>query len=167
MLFRSALVGSWVALAGGVYPNLAPALAATLGALQAQLPVADATHASLVHRDFYDKQVLVGSSTIGLLDLDTACLGDGEIDVANFSAHLALRALQSQAAVEAFRPLREQFVEAYAAHRPATNMRLVTWYRASALLRLACIYALRPWWHTLAPRLIDESSRVLDAKEGS
>jgi Ser/Thr protein kinase RdoA (MazF antagonist) len=158
-------VKSWIALVGDVYPNLAPALSAALGVLERRLPVVGVTRASLVHRDFYDKQVLIGAAAIGLLDLDTACLGDGEIDVANFCAHLALRALQSHTAIDAFLPLQQQFVQAYRGLRPTTNMRLVSWYLASALLRLACIYALRPRWHTLAPRLIEESSRVLNAKD--
>ena len=99
----------------------------------------------------------------GFLDLDTVCQGDGEIDVGNFCAHLVLRALQAGSSTEAAERLGEMLVASYRTARPAADPRRVAWYRASALLRLACVYALRPWWHGLAPALIDESRRALEA----
>jgi aminoglycoside phosphotransferase (APT) family kinase protein len=135
-----------------------------LAEVQARAPAADRTRASLVHRDFYDKQILVAPAGIGLLDLDTTCLGDGEIDVANFCAHLRLRSLQWHDSAEAWAPFAARFVAVYRACRPRTDMRRVRWYLASALLRLACLYALRPSWHALAPRLVEESRQALRAE---
>jgi hypothetical protein len=94
-----------------------------------------------------------------LLDLDTAA-SDGEIDVANFCAHLVLRALQSPSSAWDPILLGEAFVEAYRTRR-AIARPLLDWYRGSALLRLACLYALRPRWRALAPQLAAASRRAL------
>jgi hypothetical protein len=159
-----AVVQPWVALVGAVFPSLARALATARAALERGFPDGENTCPVLVHRDFYDKQVVVGSSRIGMLDLDTVCLGDGEIDVANFCAHLLLRAIKKEGSpFERTLAVRQEFLEAYRQLRPTTEMRLVTWYLASALLRLGCVYAMRPWRHALAPRLIEASRRALEA----
>jgi len=158
-----AIVRAWVPLIGGIFPRLASPLGSALAGLERAAPHDAVAVPALVHRDFYDKQVLVGTSTIGFLDLDTVCQGDGEIDVGNFCAHLVLRALQAGISTEAAERLGEVLVASYRAARPAADPRRVAWYRASALLRLACVYALRPWWHGLAPTLIDESRRTLEA----
>src|SRR5207244_75081 len=89
-----AIVRAWVPLIGGIFPRLASPLGSALAGLERAAPHDAVAVPALVHRDFYDKQVLVGTSTIGFLDLDTVCQGDGEIDVGNFCAHLVLRALQ-------------------------------------------------------------------------
>ena len=157
-----AIVHSWVDLIGTLFPRLVAPLAAALAAVHRRVPPDAIAPPALVHRDFYDKQVLVGASRIGLLDLDTVCQGDAEIDVGNFSAHLVLRALQGGAGAESARPLAEALIAAYRAARPAADPRRVAWYRSTALLRLACVYALRPWWHALAPVLLDESQRALN-----
>ena len=57
--------------------------------------------------------------------------------------------------------LRERFLAAYGARGAGMDPQRTRWYLASTLLRLACIYALRPPWHTLAPRLCRESRRAL------
>jgi len=156
-----AIVHSWVDLIGALFPGLVAPLAGALGAVHRRFPPDATAPPALVHRDFYDKQVLVGASRIGLLDLDTMCQGDGEIDVGNFSAHLVLRALQAGAGAESAAPLAEALIGAYRAARPAADPHRIAWYRSAALLRLACVYALRPWWHALAPVLLDESRRAL------
>ena len=157
-----AVVRPWVDLIGALFPALVSPLAAALAAVERHVPPEATAPPALVHRDFYDKQVLVGASRVGLLDLDTVCQGDGEVDVGNFSAHLVLRALQEGAGAETAGPLAEALVAAYRAARPGADPRRIAWYRSAALLRLACVYALRPWWHALAPVLLDESRRTLD-----
>jgi hypothetical protein len=154
------VVRPWVAFATETFPALGPDLAAALARLETALPAGERP-ATLVHRDFYDKQVLVGASRVGLLDLDTLCHGDPEIDVANFGAHLTLRGLQWHASPDALAPLAAAFADAYRRQRPDLDRRRVDWYRASTLLRLACLYALRPWWEEITPRLVEESHRAL------
>ncbi|TMB13003.1 MAG: hypothetical protein E6J71_23405 [Deltaproteobacteria bacterium] len=157
-----AVVRSWVGLIGALFPRLASPLESALAALERHVPPDGTATPALVHRDFYDKQVLVGPSRIGLLDLDTVCQGDGEIDVGNFSAHLVLRAVQGGAGAETAEPLAEALVAAYRAERPTADPHRIGWYRGAALLRLACVYALRPWWHALAPVLLDGSRQSLN-----
>jgi len=155
------VVGPWVSLVGGVFPDLAVKLEWCLSALREGAPGDDPGRPSLVHRDFYDKQILVTPARIGLLDLDTVCLGDPEIDVANFCAHLRLRSLQKYSSCASAVPLAAAFLAAYAACQPRTDVSRVRWYLASTLLRLACLYSLRPAWRALAPRLLDESREAL------
>jgi len=154
------VVRPWVAFTAGVFPDLGADLARALARLEAARPSGERPLV-LVHRDFYDKQVLVGAPRVGLLDLDTLCHGDAEIDVGNFCAHLVLRGLQWHDGPEALADHEAAFVDAYRKRRPDLDRVRLDWYRASALLRLACLYALRPRWVALAPRLIQESGRAL------
>jgi aminoglycoside phosphotransferase (APT) family kinase protein len=156
-----AVVEPWVALVTRVFPGLRETFEAALRHVRDAAPPDDPTRATLVHRDFYDHQVLVAPERIGFLDLDTACLGDAEIDVANFCAHLRLRALQKNRSTAAAIGLAREFIAVYSAARPATDADRIRWYQASTLLRLACLYALRPAWHALAPRMADDSRKVL------
>ncbi len=46
----------------------------------------------LLHRDFFDKQVVVDADgRPGLLDFDTLAAGEAAVDVANMLVHLELR----------------------------------------------------------------------------
>jgi ABC-type multidrug transport system fused ATPase/permease subunit len=51
------------------------------------------TCSTVVHRDLYEDQILVGRR-IGLIDLDDAAAGPPELDIGNLLAHLELRALR-------------------------------------------------------------------------
>jgi len=157
-----AVVGPWVTLVSTVFPALAAGLEEALARLRCRVPAGEAAAGSVVHRDFYDRQVLVGPSRIAFLDLDTVARGHAEIDVANFCAHLVLRSLQWHSRADAFAPLRDEFVGRYRGLRPGTDANLLSWYLASALLRLACVYSLRPWWHTLSLPLAEASRRALE-----
>jgi hypothetical protein len=149
-----ALVESWVELVAKWFPHLAADLCRALSELCRSCP-ADVAPRAFVHRDFYDKQVLVGTGGVTLLDLDTACWGDPEIDVGNFSAQLVLRGLQLEAAAPCA-AYAEAFVRSFPAPLAPDRVR---WYRRATLLRLACGYALRPPWQRLAPALIAEALR--------
>ncbi len=157
-----AVVGPWVVLVSTVFPDLAAGLEEALTELRKARPAAAPAAWSVVHRDFYDRQVLVSPSRIAFLDLDTVCRGHAEIDVANFCAHFVLRGLQWHSRTEAFARLGEEFVTHYRGLRPSTDVNLFSWYLASALLRLACVYSLRPWWHSLTLQLVEASRRALE-----
>jgi Ser/Thr protein kinase RdoA (MazF antagonist) len=91
---------------------------------------------TVVHRDLYEDQVMVGES-IGLIDLDDAALGPPELDVGNLLAHLALRALR---AGEARDGLMAALVGGYARTGPQLDPDLLDRCRRLSLLRLACIH---------------------------
>jgi aminoglycoside phosphotransferase (APT) family kinase protein len=148
------LLEGWVALVADLYPALAGDLERGLEGLRATQP-APAPPRAFVHRDFYDKQVLLHGAAVTLLDMDTACAGDPEIDFGNFAAHLRLRGLQWGRA-PACRDLEVEFLAACPGSIDPVRL---DWYRRATLLRLACGYAVRPHWHHLAPALRAEMER--------
>ncbi len=141
----------------------APALAgcaAELAELQrwltgtaAALPAGPAVPA---HRDFHPGQLLVTAERAALLDLDTAAAAEPELDLGNFLAHLDL--LEARGGARRPERLGAGFLEEYrrTAPLPVDTGRLA-WYRAAALVRLACVYRLRPGGAALGPFLIRRS----------
>lgn len=91
--------------------------------------------ATVVHRDLYEEQVVIGSQ-VGLLDLDDAAAGPGELDLGNLLAHLRLLALRTgidlDGAVSAL-------LTGYAAAAPL-DRDLLGRCEALSLLRLSCLH---------------------------
>ena len=84
----------WLARAQEVAPAQVPALVSQARPIAAAL-AAGGSNAVLLHRDFYDKQIIVdGDGSVGLLDFDTLATGEAALDVANALVHLELRAWQ-------------------------------------------------------------------------
>jgi Ser/Thr protein kinase RdoA (MazF antagonist) len=93
------------------------------------------TCTTVVHRDLYEEQILVGER-IALIDLDDAALGSPELDVGNLLAHLELLELRRR------RDLREQkgaLLAGYEAAGPQLSSALLDRCRRLTLLRLACL----------------------------
>ena len=109
------------------------------------------------HRDFHDGQVLIAEERMSLLDLDTACNAPPELDAANFLAHVALR--QHEGSACGWGRIGTAFLAGHAAEAgcAALDPRRLHWYEASALLRLACVYAFRPRWGDLSSVLVREA----------
>ena len=139
-----------LARAGGV-ERIDPAFAALLDETANLLEDRDIVPAPC-HRDLHDKQLLFdGSTTPGLLDVDTACIADIALDPANLRAHLRWRARQgiwsasrAQAAVDAV-----DEATAQAGVDPAA----LDLYERATWLRLGCLYAARPGWRETAAKL--------------
>lgn len=89
---------------------------------------------TVVHRDLYEDQVLLGQ-VVALVDLDDAARGPGELDLGNALAHLRLRALRGGPPGAAAALLR-----GYRTHVPVDEELLERCTRLS-LLRLACLHA--------------------------
>jgi Ser/Thr protein kinase RdoA (MazF antagonist) len=109
------------------------------GAVRAALPaVADGPWSSqtVVHRDLYEEQIMVGER-IGLIDLDDAALGPPELDVGNLLAHVDLLTLRSETDLTA--PT-AALLEGYEERGPALDAPLLARCRGLTLLRLACIH---------------------------
>jgi Ser/Thr protein kinase RdoA (MazF antagonist) len=94
-------------------------------------------HPTVVHRDLYEEQILVGER-IGLIDLDDAAAGPPELDVGNLLAHLELRALRDHGGVVA--EMADVLLEGYAASGAALDLDLLDRCRRLSLLRLVCIH---------------------------
>lgn len=115
------------------------------------------------HRDFYDKQVLSDDGWLWIIDLDTLAHAPRALDVGNFVAHLRLRARQGYLVPASERGARAAFVSGYGSGCSAPAL---AWWTASALMRLAVIYAVRPAWRHLAPALLHDASAVLAGHDG-
>lgn len=146
------LLETWTSLCSQIFPHLRADLTAAHDCLRKAAPPVIAPGAVL-HRDFYDKQILLGQGPPTLLDMDTACVGDAELDIGNFCAHLLLRGVQ-EGDPERYRRWHDDFVGAYPRGLDASRL---MWYQRASLLRLACYYALRPRWLHIAPALISAS----------
>jgi len=121
-----------------------------------------------VHRDFYDKQLIMDGQRTALIDLDTLSMGCPEIDVANFLAHLDLRYLQRGTERHRSVEWRDAFLAEYRVHGKPLNSVLVTFFTATTYFRLACRYRLISRGEALARtllRLADlQVNRNLDAE---
>jgi len=91
---------------------------------------------TVVHRDLYEEQLLVGDRT-GLIDLDDAALGPPELDLGNLFAHLRLLGRRTDHDVE---PAIEAFREGYGRAGPHVDPELVARCVVVSALRLACIH---------------------------
>jgi Ser/Thr protein kinase RdoA (MazF antagonist) len=111
-------------------PPVRREVAATLPALRASWRAE-----TVVHRDLYEEQVLVGEQ-IGLIDLDDAALGPPELDVGNLVAHLDLLELRSGCTLA---PAKDAFLDGYASCVPL-DADLLERCRLLAQLRLVCIH---------------------------
>lgn len=96
---------------------------------------ADWTCDTVVHRDLYEEQLVVGER-IGLIDLDDAALGPPELDVGNLLAHVEL--LERRRRRDLVAPM-ATFVDGYLGTGPALHRDLLERCRALTLLRLACL----------------------------
>lgn len=107
----------------------------------------------LLHRDFYDKQIVIHTSgSLGLLDFDTLAVGERALDVANMLSHLELRAVQGRCSPADAAAAATAFLAGYQPE-PDVQARLGA-YQDASRLRLACLYALRPRWRHLTPQLV-------------
>ena len=106
-----------------------------------------------VHRDFYDKQVLIQGSRLWLIDLDTLTFGPPEIDLANFVAHLHLGSLQGfQVPPENWEEL---FLDSYSRSASQPDATLVRFFLATTFFRLGCRYRFRFHSRQLSEQLFD------------
>jgi len=90
---------------------------------------------TVVHRDLYEEQVLVGER-IGLIDLDDAALGPPELDLGNLLGHVELLALRSGRDLTSGC---EALIAGYAVVGPPIHAALLKRCRRLTLLRLACL----------------------------
>jgi aminoglycoside phosphotransferase (APT) family kinase protein len=99
---------------------------------------------------------------IWVIDLDTLAEGPPSLDVGNFIAHLHLRQRQGYLSHDRLAGTIEGFLAGYRRHRPI-EVSAVAWWTASALIRLASVYAVRPAWEHLASVLLKDADTMLAA----
>jgi Ser/Thr protein kinase RdoA (MazF antagonist) len=109
------------------------------GAVRAVLPAlagGDWGWPTIIHRDLYEEQIMVGER-IGLIDLDDSALGPPELDLGNLLGHLLLLERRSGVNLAA---VTAAFLDAYRSSGPVLDEVLLERCRALTLLRLACIH---------------------------
>lgn len=146
----------WIAAASFVFPDSIITLQRSFNKLQKHRNKLRENASALIHRDFYDKQVMVEDDRIVFLDFDSLTWGDPAIDIGNFSAHMILRGLQFKEDPALFQTEMLEFLASYRADSPHIDEAGIRLYTASSLLRLACVYLLRPGGTRLFPLLLHE-----------
>ena len=145
------LLENRVALVSQIFPVYRNLLNQTLIDIIAELYTIRYVELTLTHRDFYEKQILFHGQSAALIDFDTACNSDPAIDLGNFLAHLKLQRLQG---IQISREAENSFLNGYGAETNPVLKKRIAIYERSTVLRLACLYALRPQWSHLTPRLL-------------
>lgn len=110
----------------------------------------------LAHRDLHDRQVHEENGEVALLDFDLLARADVALDPGNLVAHLRWRGLQGLHGADAAstRALEAAFLGGLGRmHEPGFEARLA-FYVASAFLRLALVYRLRPRWSPRVTELV-------------
>lgn len=138
-----AIVKRWSEVLGYLMPtmreeamNLAGRISAFAGDVQTRQRVT-------IHRDYYEKQLIVSPQCITVLDLDTMACGDACVDLGNFLAHQLLVELVRGDRERGFTRHARTVVETYEARRGGVDRRNLAFYAASALFRLGAVHALR------------------------
>ena len=115
-------------------------LSETIHKRAATLPAARST---LVHRDYHRAQVLRGPDTAWLLDLDTLSIGDQEVDLSTFAAHLAMDSTIAGVQQCDITQRLAFFLEAYLAEGGVFDDERLSFYLLCALSRLGALHLLR------------------------
>lgn len=105
---------------------------------------------TLCHRDLHGGQLLWTGEELSLIDLDTPCVAEAALDVANLIAHAELMALQGRLSRQGADAL-EPVLESLAASVPTGAERLSVYHQASAL-RVLFVHAFRPPARTWLPQ---------------
>lgn len=92
---------------------------------------------TVIHRDLYEEQVMLGPE-VGLIDLDDAAAGPAELDVGNLLAHLDLR--HPAKGWKAPGVLEAALLDGYEAGAGRLDPDLLERCRRLSMLRLACIH---------------------------
>jgi len=117
----------------------------------------------MIHRDFYRTQLLQHEQTVWLLDLDTLCTGEREVDLATFLAHLILDCTQRNVVRQNVSELAVSFLSSYIKHDGTVNASRLAFYLSCALARLGCIHAVRGETEDTIQNLWTLASTLLDA----
>ena len=119
---------------------------------------------SIIHGDFYSKQVLLGDTGIGLIDLDEVGIGDPVSDLGTFMAHVERDGLCGRIAVDRIQAVREALVAGYESTRGCDVGGSVSVFTAFKLFaRMPHFFRTRePDWVALTGRALERVRALLD-----
>ena len=116
----------------------------------------------LLHRDFYDAQLVATRGGWALVDLDTVGVGDRELDIANYVAHLIWNGIRTYGPRKARREA-ATFLHSYLKRQrgkfPGLNGRRLRFYLVSSLVRVSLIHSLRSGEQVAAKSLLRVAER--------
>ncbi len=156
-----AVTQRWQRMLEIVDPVVAAKVARVLAALNKAAPSVRLSRLCTVHRDFYERQLLLGDDGTTILDLDTLAWGDPCLDVGNLLAHLCLAGLCVDASTQEISTLTQAVVRRYREGGGALNREVVTLYWASALFRIGAVHFQRSSTKQFTPALWDLARRLL------
>lgn len=145
------MLREWVTLTQKLRPDLHMKLSFWMQVVADDLKTKSYAQECLAHRDFYGKQILFDGHQTTLIDFDTLCLAPPALDLGNYLAHRILAKVTG----EAFNQKElNAFLQGYAAIRPLPSEGQIRIWKNAALLRLACLYALRTGWEGISHALL-------------
>ena len=120
----------------------------------------DAAPHCLIHRDFYDRQLLAGAKCPVLIDLDTLAWGDRCVDLGNLAAHLALSRLARGEHVRSA-PLCREIAGLYEQAGHAVDRERLEYFAAASMFRVAAVHAVRTVTQRWARPLVQLAARLM------
>lgn len=111
----------------------------------------------VIHRDFYDEQIVRTPQGWAVVDLDTVALGDCEQDIGNYVGHLLWSAIRdgetSSVAFNGAGRFLDCYLRAAGRTNGVVNPQRLRFYLVSSLLRVGLIHGLRTGSKTRAAHL--------------
>jgi len=158
-----AIVQRWQSAMARLHPALTQFSKPVANGLLHRSGSLESSTACLIHRDFYERQIILGRKTTTLLDLDTLALGHPCVDLGNMLAHLFLNALDKGHGVARFDALASVLLNHYESQSSRVDRRALGFYFASSLFRIGAVHAMRtrtgrfsrPMWALAAQVLAD------------
>lgn len=132
-------LASWMSFVAGQAAELLPDCRRTLELID-KLP-RQQSPGGLVHGDLHDRNLLLHSGRLAILDLDRLGPGYPIAEVGNLTAHIVLRSLQAGERIAASDDLISAFLRAYERAGGFMEQDLHAAAVARTLFRLACLYS--------------------------
>lgn len=159
-----AIARRWVAALRVAQPEAASDGEALLASLTDFAASLDDVEPCVIHRDFYEKQLVWRRGTTVLLDLDTLALGDPALDLGNLIGHLHLHHAEAGRPTGELPAVGRRLLRRYQRGNPRISERNVRFYWVSSLLRGGAIHRLRDATRRHADGMWEAASRLLDER---
>jgi hypothetical protein len=130
------IVDHWHAALRRVAPSSAAATRALRDRLRRIAGTVEPTPQCTIHRDFYERQLIVGRRTTTLLDLDTLAQGSPTVDLGNLLAHAYLAVLDTGRSRRRYDLFARELVTRYEQQMGPVDRRALAFFWATALFRV-------------------------------
>jgi hypothetical protein len=143
---------------------LPPGWPAALARLERRAATLPPPVLGMCHRDLHDRQVHADGDGVAVLDFDLLCRADVALDPGNLAAHLRWRAVQGLHGADdaSARALQAALLAGLGRSAEPGFAARRAFYTASAFLRVALVYSLRPRWRALVGELVSSAVAALD-----